>query len=81
MTTGIPPRLLHSWQLGDLRRYGVLEEVKFCFEGGSRCGQGEGLHVLRMDDPESLRTAFDHAAKGRLENKRKSLYKTSEKKY
>ena len=30
----------------------------------------------RMDDPESMKAAFDQAAKGRLENKRKSLYKT-----
>ena len=30
-----------------------------------------------MDDPESMKAAFDQAAKGRLENKRKSLYKTS----
>ena len=29
-----------------------------------------------MDDPESMKAAFDQAAKGRLENKRKSLYKT-----
>jgi hypothetical protein len=59
------------------RRYGGLENGRFCFEGGSRCGKGEGVHVLRLDDPEDLQLAFDAAAKGKLESKRKSVYKTS----
>ena len=59
------------------RRYGGLENGRFCFEGGSRCGKGEGVHVLRLDDPEDLQLAFDAATKGKLESKRKSVYKTS----
>ncbi|TRY81230.1 hypothetical protein TCAL_10448 [Tigriopus californicus] len=77
LTTGVPPKLLHSWDLVDLRRYGGLENGRFCFEGGSRCGKGEGLHVLRLDDPQELKAKFDLATKGRLEAKRKSLYKTA----
>lgn len=59
------------------RRYGALDNGRFCFEGGSRCGKGEGLHVLRMDDPAELKAVFDLAAKNRLENKRKSMFKTN----
>ena len=59
------------------RRYGSLEQGRFCFEGGSRCGKGEGLHVLRLDDPQELQNVFDLASKGKLENKRKSLYRGS----
>jgi hypothetical protein len=76
VTSGIPPKLVHSWDLVDLRRYGGLENGRFCFEGGSRCGKGEGVHVLRVDDPAALQTAFDLAAKGKMENKRKTLYKS-----
>ena len=59
------------------RRYGGLENGRFCFEGGSRCCKGEGVHVLRVDDPDDLQHAFDAATKGKLESKRKSVYKTS----
>ncbi|KAI4494470.1 hypothetical protein M0802_008962 [Mischocyttarus mexicanus] len=40
ITVGIPPRLVGIWEIGHLRRYGVVEG-RFCFEGGSRCGRGE----------------------------------------
>jgi hypothetical protein len=59
------------------RRYGGLENGRFCFEGGSRCCKGEGVHLLRLDDPDDLQHAFDAATKGKLESKRKSIYKTS----
>ena len=36
------------------RRYGAVEGGRFCFEGGTRCGKGEGLHVLRIDNSEEL---------------------------
>ena len=77
LTHGVPPKLVHSWHLVDLRRYGALESGRFCFEGGSRCGKGEGLHVLGVDSPNDLQFVFDLAAKGKLESKRKSIYKTS----
>lgn len=74
LTHGIPPKLVHTWDMVDLRRYGALEGSRFCFEGGSRCNKGEGVHVLRLDDPQELQRAFDSAAKGKLEGKRKSAY-------
>ena len=52
------------------RRYGGLDGGRFCFEGGSRCGKGEGIHVLRLDEPIDLQKAFDNAAQGKLEAKR-----------
>ena len=77
MTAGVPPKIVHSWNLNDLRRFGPLENGRFCFEGGSRCGKGEGVHILRMDDPQDLQRAFEAATNNRLESKRKSMYKTS----
>ncbi len=35
LTSGAPPKLVHSWNLNDLRRFGPLEGGRFCFEGGS----------------------------------------------
>ena len=41
------------------RRYGAVEGGRFCFEGGTRCGRGEGVHVVRSSsryvDIESTR--------------------------
>lgn len=39
-TAYIPPKMLQSWQISDLRRFGLVES-KFAFEGGSRCGKGK----------------------------------------
>ena len=75
LTSGVPPKLFHSWNLNDLRRFGSLEGGRFCFEGGSRCGKGEGIHILRLDDPQDLLRAFEAASSNRLESKRKSMYK------
>ena len=36
-----------------------MEGGRFCFEGGTRCGKGEGLHVLRIDNSEELQVNFD----------------------
>ena len=36
------------------RRFGAVDGGRFCFEGGTRCGKGEGLHVFRVDNPEEL---------------------------
>ncbi|XP_014211003.1 uncharacterized protein LOC106641193 [Copidosoma floridanum] len=65
MTSGVPPRLLGTWEIGQLRRYGVVEG-RFCFEGGSRCGRGEGLHVLITDQAEEIARALQLAAEDKL---------------
>lgn len=44
LTAQVPPRILHSWNVSDLRRFGAVEG-KFCFEGGSRCGKGKMCHL------------------------------------
>ena len=54
------------------RRYGAVEGGRFCFEGGTRCGRGEGLHVFRVDNPEDLQISFDLASKAKLENKKRA---------
>ena len=42
VTLGLsPPEVLSSWHVTDLRRFGVIDN-KFCFEGGSQCGQTGG---------------------------------------
>ncbi len=82
ITCGAPPRLLHTWRLADLRRYGALDGDRFCFEGGSRCGRGgEGAVVLGgitrapgagaggglvAATPDELAGAFDLATRGKL---------------
>ena len=58
------------YTISHFRRYGGLDGGRFCFEGGSRCGKGEGIHVLRLDEPGDLQNAFDLASKGKLEAKR-----------
>ncbi|XP_076280296.1 uncharacterized protein LOC143209024 isoform X1 [Lasioglossum baleicum] len=69
ITVGIPPRLVGIWEIGHLRRYGVVEG-RFCFEGGSRCGRGEGLHVLITDQGEDIVKMLQLAAEGKLTKKR-----------
>ena len=49
-----------------------MEGGRFCFEGGTRCGRGEGLHVFRVDNPEDLQISFDLASKAKLENKKRA---------
>ncbi|XP_037301920.1 uncharacterized protein LOC119192189, partial [Manduca sexta] len=63
LTSGVPPRLLGIWELAHLRRYGVVEG-RFCFEGGSHCGKGEGLHMLITDQAQDITDSFDLAAQG-----------------
>ncbi|XP_041982058.1 uncharacterized protein LOC121735334 [Aricia agestis] len=69
MTNGVPPRLLGLWEIAHLRRYGVVEG-RFCFEGGSHCGKGEGLHMLITDQAKDITEAFDQAAQGSLTQQR-----------
>lgn len=54
------------------RRYGVVEG-RFCFEGGSRCGKGEGLHVLITDQGEDITHTFTLASQGKLSTKKRPL--------
>ncbi|XP_023240460.1 uncharacterized protein LOC111638920 [Centruroides sculpturatus] len=70
LTSNVPPRLLGTWPIKELRRFGVVDG-KFCFEGGSRCGKGEGVHVLLTNQAEELAQAFELASKGKLLRKRK----------
>lgn len=65
VTTGIPPQIAGYWLISNLRRYGVVEG-RFCFEGGSRCGRGEGLHVLLTDQGEEITQTLKAAAMGQL---------------
>ena len=53
------------------RRFGAVDGGRFCFEGGSRCGRGEGVFVLRVDDPSTVNADFESAARGRMEARRK----------
>lgn len=46
-------------------------EGRFCFEGGSHCGKGEGLHVLITDQAHEISRDFDLASQGRLSPKRR----------
>ncbi|CAK1555479.1 unnamed protein product [Leptosia nina] len=65
LTSGVPPKVLGIWELAHLRRYGVVEG-RFCFEGGSHCGKGEGLHLLISDQAQEITDAFDQAAHGNV---------------
>lgn len=70
ITTGIPPRLAGVWEIANLRRYGVVEG-RFCFEGGSRCGRGEGLHVLITDQGDDIIKTLQLAAEGKLSTRKR----------
>ncbi|XP_044595512.1 probable serine/threonine-protein kinase DDB_G0282963 isoform X2 [Cotesia glomerata] len=72
LTVGVPPRLIGVWELAHLRRYGVVEG-RFCFEGGSRCGRGEGLHVLITDQGEDIVRTLQLAAEGKLATRKRPL--------
>ncbi|XP_076233071.1 uncharacterized protein LOC143178356 [Calliopsis andreniformis] len=69
ITVGVPPRLVGIWEIAHLRRYGVVQG-RFCFEGGSRCGRGEGLHVFITDHGEDIVNMLQLAAEGKLTKKR-----------
>ncbi|KAJ3647262.1 hypothetical protein Zmor_024789 [Zophobas morio] len=70
LTAGVPPRVAGEWLISNLRRYGVVEG-RFCFEGGSRCGKGEGLHVLLTDQGEEITSTLKVAAVGQLHSSRR----------
>ena len=54
------------------RRYGVVDG-KFCFEGGSLCGRGEGLYVFLTDQGDEITRSVQVASEGRLNSLRRPL--------
>ncbi|XP_055692725.1 uncharacterized protein LOC129795460 [Lutzomyia longipalpis] len=72
LTTGVPPRLAGLWEIGHLRRYGVVDN-RFCFEGGSQCGKGEGLYVLVTDQGDEITHTLKVASQGKLVTKRRPV--------
>lgn len=58
------------------RRYGVAEG-RFCFEGGSHCGKGEGLHLLITDQAQDITDAFDQAVHGNSIQQRSQGFKSN----
>ncbi|XP_049856518.1 uncharacterized protein LOC126336640 isoform X2 [Schistocerca gregaria] len=76
LTSGVPPRLLGFWDISQLRRYGVVEG-RFVFEGGSRCGKGEGVHVCVTDQAADITAAFQQAAQGSLASRRRAMLRSA----
>ncbi|XP_073991407.1 uncharacterized protein isoform X3 [Rhodnius prolixus] len=70
LTLGVPPRLVGIWEISKLRRYGVVES-RFCFEGGSRCGKGEGLYVFVTDQGEEITKTLQAASEGKMASRRR----------
>ena len=80
LTAGLPPRLLAQWEIGHLRRYGVVDG-RLVFEGGSRCGKGEGLHALIPEPHQAtaIQEALDSAARGQFTRAPSKRFPTSKK--
>lgn len=53
------------------RRYGVVDN-RFCFEGGSQCGKGEGLYVFVTDQGDEITHTLKLAAQCKLSTKRRA---------
>ncbi|XP_022116083.2 uncharacterized protein LOC110993952 [Pieris rapae] len=63
-----PPEVLALWDVKLLRRFGVVDK-RFCVEGGSRCGKGEGLFVFAAEGARELTellNMYSHEAQSRL---------------
>ncbi|XP_055594369.1 uncharacterized protein LOC129745368 [Uranotaenia lowii] len=71
LTTGVPPRLNGLWNIQHLRRYGVVDN-RFCFEGGSSCGKGEGLYIFVTDLGEEITHTLKMASQGKLASKKRA---------
>lgn len=56
------------------RRYGVVDN-RFCFEGGSSCGKGEGLYVFVTDLGEEITHTLKLASQGKLASKKRAAAK------
>lgn len=54
------------------RRYGVIDN-RFCFEGGTNCGKGEGLYVMVTDQGDDITQTLKAAAQGKLASKRRPV--------
>lgn len=48
-----------------------MVDNRFCFEGGSRCGKGEGLYVFVTDQGDEITHTLKLAAQGKLSTKRR----------
>ncbi|RVE48000.1 hypothetical protein evm_007312 [Chilo suppressalis] len=68
LCAGRPPEVLALWDVKLLRRYGLVDK-RFCVEGGSRCGRGEGLFVFAAEGGRELTNLLNvhsHDAQSRL---------------
>lgn len=50
-----------------------MVEGRFCFEGGSRCGKGEGLYIFVTDQGEEITHTLKLASQGKLATKRRAV--------
>lgn len=57
--------------MNNSRRYGVVDN-RFCFEGGSQCGKGEGLYVFVTDQGDEITHTLKLAAQCKLSTKRRA---------
>ena len=50
------------------RRFGAVDDRRFCFEGGSRCSLkgAEGVFVLGSSRSHEIGDKFEYAVRGRL---------------
>lgn len=48
-----------------------MVESRFCFEGGSRCGKGEGLYVFVTDQGEEITKTLQAASEGKMASRRR----------
>ncbi|CAL1543176.1 unnamed protein product, partial [Lymnaea stagnalis] len=62
-----PPKILLSWNIEDLRRFGATDG-KFCFEGGTRCGKGTGVFALHSEQAEDIADIVKLASTGKMSN-------------
>ncbi|KAH9490047.1 hypothetical protein Btru_035509 [Bulinus truncatus] len=62
-----PPKILLSWNIEDLRRFGATDN-KFCFEGGSRCGKGTGVFALQSEQAKDIEDIVHLASIGKMSN-------------
>ncbi|XP_063444583.1 uncharacterized protein LOC134725030 [Mytilus trossulus] len=76
-TASIPPKVLCSWQITDLRRFGGVDG-KFVFEGGSRCTKGAGLHCVSSKQAEEIAEIVTLASQGKTASCRKANKRRSQ---
>lgn len=72
LVAGTVPRLMVSWSIGDLRRFGLLDG-RYVLEGGARCGAvGSGVFVFAaaVTITSKLTSAIEKAAAGQLHSGR-----------